>query len=80
MEFNEVLKILTGFSSKKLLGTEAHKEIAPYRVNNPKYTPSSPKEAAVLILLYPIKNETHFALIQTRIKISSCNFQDLFIK
>lgn len=64
MEFNEVLKILSDFTVENLLGIEAHSEIAPYRVNYSKYTPSSPQLAAVLILLYPINNETYFALIQ----------------
>lgn len=62
MEFDKVLKILKTFSSESLLGKKAHEEISPYRDS---ITPlSSPRIAAVLILLYPINEITHFALIQ----------------
>lgn len=64
MNFNAVRQILKPFDPNNLKGTEAHFEIAPYRVNHFKSTPNSPRKAAVLILLYPIQNISHFALIQ----------------
>ncbi len=64
MDFTEATLILSNFSKKRLKGKIAHIEIAPYRANYPKLNPYLPKTAAVLVLLYPIKNETHCILIE----------------
>ena len=64
MDFSRVTKILNQFSNESLIGEEAHFEIAPYRVRHSYKKDDTARIAAVLILLYPIENNTHFALIQ----------------
>ncbi len=64
MHFSEAISILSNYSKEKLKGKIAHLEIAPFRKKYNNLIPSSPKKAAVLILLYPINTETHFVLIE----------------
>jgi len=64
MDFSQVISILNNYTKENLKGKNAHLEIAPFRAKYPNLQPSSPKIAAVLVLLYPVKNETHFVLIE----------------
>lgn len=64
MEFLTTLEQLRHFKKENLQGFVAHKEVVPYRNDISSYNIDSPRIAAVLILLYPIKNKTHFALIK----------------
>lgn len=64
MEFLTTLEHLRYFKKENLQGFVAHKEVVPYRNDISSYNIDSPRIAAVLILLYPIKNKTHFALIK----------------
>ena len=64
MYFTEVTSILNNYPQKKLKGKIAQEEIAPFRKKYNNLIPSSPKIAAVLVLLYPIGNQTHFVLIE----------------
>ena len=64
MDFDETISILNHYSKKKLKGKIAHEEIAPFRANYTNLNPSSPKIAAVLVLLYPVINKSHFVLIE----------------
>jgi len=64
MEFLTTLEQLRHFKKENLQGFIAHKEVVPYRNDISSYNIDSPRIAAVLILLYPIKNKTHFALIK----------------
>jgi len=64
MDFADVTSILSNYSNTLLKGKIAHEEIAPYRAKYPDLKPLSPKTAAVLVLLYPIKKETHCVLIE----------------
>ncbi len=64
MEFLTTLEHLRHFKKENLQGFVAHKEVVPYRNDISSYNIDSPRIAAVLILLYPIKNITHFALIK----------------
>ena len=64
MEFLKSVEHLSHFKKENLRGFDAHKEVVPYRNDISSYNIDSPRIAAVLILLYPIKNKTHFALIK----------------
>lgn len=64
MDFSDATSILNNYSKAILKGKVAHQEIAPYRGKYPNLNFSLPKIAAVLVLLYPIKNETYFVLIE----------------
>jgi 8-oxo-dGTP pyrophosphatase MutT (NUDIX family) len=64
MDFKKLISILNNFNTIELPGEVAHTEIAPYRnarFNAPK---KNPRQAAVLVHLYPINNETYFTLIK----------------
>lgn len=64
MDFNLLNSLLKDFNPKSLLGEKAHLEIAPYRVSMKAKSSDPARQAAVLILLYPIQNKTHFTLIK----------------
>jgi len=64
MDFSDVNSILNNYSKTILKGKIAHQEIAPYRAKYSNINPVTPKIAAVLVLLYPVKNETYFVLIE----------------
>ena len=64
MEFSEAISLLNHYTKENLKGKIAHLEIAPFRSKYPNLKSSLPKIAAVLVLLYPVNNETHFVLIE----------------
>lgn len=64
MDFKNLISILNNFDEIDLPGEVAHIEIAPYRSKRINKPQNNPKYAAVLIHLYPIKNETYFTLIK----------------
>lgn len=64
MDFSQAVSILNHYTKENLKGENSHLEIAPFRTKYQGLKSSSPKIAAVLVLLYPIKDETHFVLIE----------------
>lgn len=64
MDFTLVKALLQSFPESKLSGIKAHHEIAPYRTHFKTNKTNIPRKAAVLILVYPLQNTSHFALIQ----------------
>jgi len=66
MDFKKVISILNNFEQFALPGSIAHDEIAPYRNNELIKPKKNPRQAAVLVHLYPIKNETYLTLIRRR--------------
>lgn len=64
MDLKKVISILNNLGEFELPGTKAHDEIAPYR--NAKFltVKDNPRNAAVLIHLYSVNNETYFTLIK----------------
>lgn len=67
MEFSEFLKYVPKITKESLPASDAHaKMIPPERIEflkNHSLAGLVPKRAAVLMLLYPKKNQTHLALI-----------------
>ena len=64
MDFKNLISILNNFDEIDLPGEAAHIEIAPYRSKRINKPQNNPRYAAVLIHLYPIKNETYLTLIK----------------
>jgi len=64
----EVISALCNRIKNPLPGIEAHKIMAPYRTADPNQISESEllnyKKAAVMLLLFPIQETCHFALIQ----------------
>ncbi|MES2544720.1 MAG: CoA pyrophosphatase [Bacteroidota bacterium] len=67
MDFNDFLKYIPKIESEKLLAKEAHILMSPPErlasLIDEDYTYKNPKRAAVMMLFYPKKNQTHLALI-----------------
>lgn len=67
MEFTEFLKHIPKIKSEKLLGSVAHEMMAPPErvaiIRNLSTENINPREAAVMMLLYPKNGQTHLALI-----------------
>jgi 8-oxo-dGTP pyrophosphatase MutT (NUDIX family) len=68
MNHLEVLSLLRNRITQPLPGISAHKIMAPYRTADPNQISESEllnyKKAAVMLLLFPIQETCHFALIQ----------------
>ena len=68
MNHLEVISVLCNRIKNPLPGIEAHKIMAPYRTTDPNQISESEllnyKKAAVMLLLFPIQETCHFALIQ----------------
>lgn len=64
MDFKKVISILNNFEDFTLPGSIAHNEIAPYRNTEFIKPRKDARKAAVLVHLYPIKNETYLTLIR----------------
>tara|TARA_Y100000766_G_C18892229_1_gene599133 strand:+ start:1240 stop:1878 length:639 start_codon:yes stop_codon:yes gene_type:complete len=64
MDFSKAVSIFNNYTKNKLKGKIAHLELAPFRAKYPNLKVLPHKTAAVLVLLYPIDNETHFVLIE----------------
>ena len=67
MEFTEFLKHIPKIKSEKLLGSIAHETMVPPErkdlMGNLDLNKVNPREAAVMMLLYPKNQEMHLALI-----------------
>lgn len=67
MLFHEFVKYVPKIEKEKLLATDAHAKMAPLErisyLKKEHYQDKNPKQAAVLMLLYPKNNVTHLALI-----------------
>lgn len=67
MLFTEFIKYIPKIEKKKLLASDAHAKMAPLErisfLKEMNYADKNPREAAVLMLLYPKNKETHLALI-----------------
>jgi 8-oxo-dGTP pyrophosphatase MutT (NUDIX family) len=67
MLFQDFIKYVPKIEKEKLLETEAHAKMAPLErisfLKEMDYLEKEPREAAVLMLLYPKASQTHLALI-----------------
>lgn len=67
MLFTDFIKYIPKIEKKILLASDAHAKMAPLErvsfLKEMNYADKNPREAAVLMLLYPKKSQTHLALI-----------------
>ena len=67
MEFADFLKYIPQIKAEILLGAKAHEKMVPPErmeiMNNLDLKKVNPREAAIMMLMYPKKGETHLALI-----------------
>ena len=67
MEFNHFINNIANLKKEKLLATDAHIKMAPLErisyLKDKSYTDMKPRNAAVLMLVYPKNDMAHLALI-----------------
>lgn len=67
MEFNHFINNIANLKKEKLLATDAHIKMAPLErityLKDKSYTEKKPRNAAVLMLVYPKNDLAHLALI-----------------
>jgi 8-oxo-dGTP pyrophosphatase MutT (NUDIX family) len=67
MDFNHFINNIANLKKEKLLATDAHIKMAPLErityLKDKSYSEKKPKNAAVLMLVYPKNNIAHLALI-----------------
>jgi 8-oxo-dGTP pyrophosphatase MutT (NUDIX family) len=67
MLFKDFIKYIPKIEKEKLLSTDAHAKMAPLErisyLKEENYQDKNPRQAAVLMLLYPKYQQTHLALI-----------------
>lgn len=64
MLFDQFIALIPQLKSSTLAGDVAHMEVAPYRDAKFMKIKNNAREAAVLALMFPIKDRTYFALIK----------------